>query len=61
VALVFVGSIILPALYLFTPGLGFADYRLPAFVPGAGSDNDHRALAVLGALMSILALLVNHA
>ena len=37
VALVFVGSIILPAQYLFTPWLGFADYRLPAFVPWCGA------------------------
>ena len=37
VALVFVGSIVLPVLYLFTPRLGFADYRLPAFVPWCGA------------------------
>ena len=37
VAVVFLGSIILPALYLFTPWLGFADYRLPAFIPGCGA------------------------
>src|SRR6266436_2169852 len=37
VALVFVGSIVLPALYLFTPRLGFADYRLPAFIPWCGA------------------------
>src|SRR5437588_10524568 len=37
VGLVFVGSIVLPAQYLFTPWLGFADYRLPAFVPWCGA------------------------
>jgi protein-S-isoprenylcysteine O-methyltransferase Ste14 len=37
VALVFVGSIVLPAQYLFTPWLGFADYRLPGFVPWCGA------------------------
>jgi len=36
-ALVIVGNIILPALYLFTPWLGFADYRLPAFIPWCGA------------------------
>jgi protein-S-isoprenylcysteine O-methyltransferase Ste14 len=30
------GGMILPSLYLFTPWLGFADYRLPAFVPWLG-------------------------
>lgn len=34
---VFVGNIILPALYLFTPWLGFADYRLPEFIPWCGA------------------------
>ena len=37
VGLVFVGNIILPALYLFTPWLRFADYRLPAFAPWCGT------------------------
>jgi protein-S-isoprenylcysteine O-methyltransferase Ste14 len=37
VAVVFLGSIILPVLYLFTPWLGFADYRLPAFIPWCGA------------------------
>src|ERR1700720_1098586 len=37
VALVFLGSIILPAQYLFAAWLGFADYRLPAFVPWCGA------------------------
>jgi len=32
-----VGNFILPVLYLFTPFLAFADYRLPAFVPWCGS------------------------
>ncbi|TXT28096.1 MAG: isoprenylcysteine carboxyl methyltransferase [Planctomycetota bacterium] len=29
-------SLLLPALYLFTPLLSFADYRLPTFVPWCG-------------------------
>ena len=37
VAVVFVGNIILPALYLFTPWLRFADYHLPAFIPWCGA------------------------
>jgi protein-S-isoprenylcysteine O-methyltransferase Ste14 len=37
VAVVFLGSIILPALYLFTAWLGFADYHLPAFIPWCGA------------------------
>lgn len=32
-----VGNLLLPVLYLFTPLLAFADYRLPAFVPWCGS------------------------
>src|SRR5438128_2622369 len=32
-----VGNFILPVLYLFTPFLAFADYRLPAFAPWCGS------------------------
>ncbi len=36
VAVVFVGNIILPALYLFTPWLGFAHYHLPVFIPWCG-------------------------
>ena len=32
-----VGGMILPSLYLFTPWLGFADYRLPTFVPWVGA------------------------
>jgi len=35
--LVAVGNFILPVLYLFTPFLAFADYRLPGFVPWCGS------------------------
>lgn len=35
--LVVVGNIILPALYLFTPWLAFADYHLPAFIPWCGA------------------------
>ena len=37
VAVVFVGNIILPALYLFTPWLGSADDRLPGFVSWCGA------------------------
>jgi protein-S-isoprenylcysteine O-methyltransferase Ste14 len=37
VALVSVGSILLPALYLFTPWLGFADYRWPQLLPWCGA------------------------
>ena len=37
VAVVLVGNIILPALYLFTPWLRFADYRLPTFIPWCGA------------------------
>ena len=36
-AVVTLGSLLLPVLYLFTPLLRFADYRLPAFVPWAGA------------------------
>ena len=36
-ALVVVGNIILPALYLLTPWLAFADYHLPAFIPWCGA------------------------
>ena len=32
-----VGNLIMPVLYLFTPFLAFADYRLPAFLPWCGS------------------------
>ena len=32
-----VGTMLLPLLYLFTPWLGFADYRLPAWAPWCGS------------------------
>jgi protein-S-isoprenylcysteine O-methyltransferase Ste14 len=34
--IVSLGSLLLPALYLFTPLLRFADYRLPAAVPWCG-------------------------
>jgi|ERR1700730_2184139 len=37
VGVVFVGNVVLPALYLFTSWLKFADYRLPAFVPWCGA------------------------
>jgi protein-S-isoprenylcysteine O-methyltransferase Ste14 len=37
VVFVFVGSLLLPVLYLFTPLLRFADYRLPAFAPWLGA------------------------
>lgn len=32
-----VGTMFLPLLYLFTPWLGFADYRLPTWAPWCGS------------------------
>jgi protein-S-isoprenylcysteine O-methyltransferase Ste14 len=32
-----VGNLLLPVLYLFTPFLAFADYRLPPFAPWCGS------------------------
>jgi protein-S-isoprenylcysteine O-methyltransferase Ste14 len=35
--LVFVGCILLPAVYLFTNWLGFANYRLPSYLPWAGT------------------------
>jgi protein-S-isoprenylcysteine O-methyltransferase Ste14 len=35
--LVLAGSLLLPVLYLFTPLLAFADYRLPAFAPWCGT------------------------
>jgi len=41
---VFVGSLLLPLVYLFTPWLAFADYRLPAPAPWLGT-------AVLGAAL----------
>jgi len=36
-AVVALGSLLFPVLYLFTPLLRFADYRLPVFVPWAGA------------------------
>ena len=35
--LVFVGCMLLPVVYLFTNWLGFADYRLPSYLPWAGT------------------------
>ncbi len=35
--IVFMGCLLLPVVYLFTPWLAFADYRLPAFVPWSGA------------------------
>src|SRR5215510_3376438 len=35
--IVFIGSLLLPVVYLFTPWLAFADYQLPAFVPWFGA------------------------
>jgi protein-S-isoprenylcysteine O-methyltransferase Ste14 len=37
IGVVFIGSLILPLLYLFTPWLGFADYRLPELVAWCGT------------------------
>src|SRR6266853_4175082 len=31
------GALLLPVVYLFTPWLAFADYRLPAFAPCCGA------------------------
>lgn len=42
--IVFVGNLLLPVLYLFTPWLAFADYRLTAFAPWCGT-------AVMGAAL----------
>ena len=35
--IVTLGNMVLPILYLFTPWLGFADYRLPVVVPWVGA------------------------
>lgn len=35
--IVFVGCMLLPVVYLFTPWLSFADYRLPAWAPWCGT------------------------
>jgi protein-S-isoprenylcysteine O-methyltransferase Ste14 len=35
--IVFIGCLLLPVIYLFTPWLAFADYQLPAFVPWFGA------------------------
>ena len=37
IAIMAIGSMLLPVLYLFTPFLGFADYQLPAYVPWIGA------------------------
>jgi protein-S-isoprenylcysteine O-methyltransferase Ste14 len=37
VGVVFLGTIVLPLLYVFTPWLGFADYSFPWFVPWCGA------------------------
>src|SRR5262249_49430031 len=37
IGIMVVGGLLLPALYLFTPWLAFADYRLPTFVPWCGA------------------------
>ena len=36
-AIVIPGGLLLPVVYLFTPWLAFADYRLPGFVPWLGA------------------------
>jgi protein-S-isoprenylcysteine O-methyltransferase Ste14 len=36
-SIVIAGSLLLPMLYLFTPWLAFADYRLPAIAPWCGT------------------------
>ena len=35
--IVFMGCLLLPVVYLFTPWLAFADYHLPAFIPWFGA------------------------
>lgn len=35
--IVFMGCLLLPVVYLFTPWLAFADYHLPSFVPWFGA------------------------
>jgi len=35
--IVFIGCILLPVVYLFTPWLAFADYQIPPFAPWVGS------------------------
>ncbi len=37
ILIMLVGGLLLPVVYLFTPWLGFADYRLPAFFPWFGA------------------------
>jgi protein-S-isoprenylcysteine O-methyltransferase Ste14 len=37
IGIMVVGGLLLPALYLFTPWLAFADYRLPTFAPWCGA------------------------
>jgi protein-S-isoprenylcysteine O-methyltransferase Ste14 len=37
VGLVFIGNVVLPVLYLFTPWLAFADYRQPMLIPWSGT------------------------
>ena len=37
ILIVVAGSLLIPVLYLFTPVLGFADYRLPRFAPWFGA------------------------
>jgi len=44
ILIVFLGSVLLPVVYLSTPWLAFADYRLPAFVPWCG-------VAIMGAAL----------
>ena len=36
-AILIPGSLLLPVIYLFTPWVNFADYRLPAFAPWCGA------------------------
>jgi len=36
IAIVILGGLLLPVVYLFTPWLAFADYHLPAFAPWCG-------------------------
>ncbi len=56
--MVILTSLLLPMLYLFTPWLTFADYRLPAFVPWCGDGGC--ALAVLAVSFGLGCELVGH-
>jgi hypothetical protein len=60
VGLVFIGHVVLPALYLLTSWLGFADYRLPTVLPWCGSVVMVVALWLFWRAHADLAELVDH-